>query len=72
MEKLMAKGAFGWARVIATAVAAVVGLYADYREEKIAGLGSNSWLALSILYGMSVVMHLLAKILIEMKAEEES
>lgn len=71
MEKLLAKSVYGWGRAIALGVTTAVGIYSEYKEQKVAGLGSNAWFALSFMYCMSLIMHLLAKILVKMEAKEE-
>lgn len=69
MDKLLAAEFYGWGRIMATALTAAAGLYAEYKDQKVIGIGSTVWMLLSILYCISVVLHYQAKQLVKAKSE---
>ena len=69
MDKLLAAEFYGWGRILATALTAAAGLYAEYKDQKVFGIGSIVWMMLSILYCLSVVLHYQAKQLVKTRSE---
>ena len=70
MIRLVAKPIYAWVGVIGAKLTGILGLYSAAKDEKVAGLGHDTWLQLSTIYFMIVIASFIARMVIQNEEQQ--